>query len=90
MNFLLVECNLYCRDAQSNYYYYRGAVDQGTHCNKDTGACVDNACVPMSFAPGKEMCSLNYNRRQNHKDKNIAIVVSSRKPTFLLQLEELC
>ena len=55
MNFLLVECNLYCRDGQSNYYNYRGPVDSGTHCNKDTGACVDNTCVPMSFEPGKDI-----------------------------------
>lgn len=28
-------------------------MDEGTHCNKDSGACVDNVCVAMSFQPGK-------------------------------------
>ncbi|CAB4036358.1 Golgi-associated plant pathogenesis-related 1-like [Paramuricea clavata] len=51
------ECNLYCRSTQSGQrlFYYRGSVDDGTHCNKDTGACMDNVCVPMSFEPGMEI-----------------------------------
>ena len=52
-NFFTDECNLYCRGSQSNFFYYRGSVDDGTHCNKDNGACVNNVCVAMSFKPGK-------------------------------------
>ena len=46
------ECYLYCRDSQSGYFFYRGAADPGTPCNKSTGACVDNVCVPMVYEPG--------------------------------------
>ncbi|CAB4014963.1 Hypothetical predicted protein [Paramuricea clavata] len=46
------ECYLYCRDSQSGYFFYRGAVDPGTPCNKSTGACVDHVCVPMMYEPG--------------------------------------
>ena len=54
INFLTDECVLYCRDGQTNFYYNRGSVEDGTHCNKDTGACVNNVCEPMNYEDGKE------------------------------------
>ena len=40
------DCKLYCLQS-GNTYMAAGNVDDGTHCNSKSGACVAGVCVDM-------------------------------------------
>ena len=44
---ILEQCTLYCYTGSGNLYSPAGMVDDGTHCNDDSGACVNGVCQPM-------------------------------------------
>ncbi|XP_046839088.1 A disintegrin and metalloproteinase with thrombospondin motifs 3-like [Xenia sp. Carnegie-2017] len=41
------QCTLYCHSGTGNAYLSLGDVDDGTHCNSDSGVCVYGKCISM-------------------------------------------
>ncbi|CAB3990221.1 A disintegrin and metallo ase with thrombospondin motifs 3, partial [Paramuricea clavata] len=41
------QCGLFCHSGSGNIYTGAGKVDDGTHCNSDSGVCMDGQCKTM-------------------------------------------
>lgn len=49
MNLIFLdECVLHCLDPlRANFYFARGKVKDGTHCQNSKGACIAQKCILM-------------------------------------------
>lgn len=54
MNISVGDCQLHCFE-KANTYMLVGTVDDGTHCNRDSGVCILGVCHKMpKYSPPTE------------------------------------